>query len=301
MSEKVVVVTTPASEGIARQIASRLAASFEVCLPARFADGNLFVQIKTDVKAAKVVIVQTLYGERVHEDFVNLLFLADAARRAAATAVYGVIPYFSYAKADKDDGVGTSARGELIAGVIGSFLDKVVGVQLHEATVIDYFGVTGVEVQLADVLAGWLVANSQRKDLILVAPDQGATEMTAMIAAKLAIPYVVAHKTRPEFYGAPQVILPEASYAGVTAAIVDDFTTTGQTLIKVSQQLHERGVTKTVAMVAHAPLEETARAALLASDLAQIVTTNTTRIEAGKKMVVLDASRPIVDTLQELL
>ncbi len=299
---KTVVVTTSASEILARRICDKMKARLEVCRPSFFADGNMWVQLREDYAGRDVLLVQTLYGSRVHEDLVCLLFLADALDRAGAAAVDVLIPYFSYAKADKMDGGGTSERGQVVAGLIATahFRRILIG-NLHSPQATDWWQGKLTEIKLQEVLINYLRAHGLSKKMILVAPDDGARAMVAQMALALGVDYMVASKKRVSLTGDPEIILPAADVHGLTAVIVDDFVTSGGTLMKTAGILRERGASDTLAAVIHAPINDQARVRLEKGALTRVITTNTTRTTAGGKIEVVDVSGVVVGEIQKRL
>lgn len=66
----------------------------------RFADGEIYVQLKESVRGCDVFLVQPTCTP-TNENLMELLIMVDACRRASAKKVTAVIPYFGYARADR--------------------------------------------------------------------------------------------------------------------------------------------------------------------------------------------------------
>ena len=69
----------------------------------RFADGEIYVQLKESVRGCDVFLVQPTCTP-TNENLMELLIMVDACRRASAKKVTAVIPYFGYARADRKVG-----------------------------------------------------------------------------------------------------------------------------------------------------------------------------------------------------
>lgn len=66
----------------------------------RFADGEIYVQLRESVRGCDVFLVQPTCPA-ANENIMELLVMIDACRRASAKTVTAVIPYFGYARADR--------------------------------------------------------------------------------------------------------------------------------------------------------------------------------------------------------
>jgi ribose-phosphate pyrophosphokinase len=69
----------------------------------KFSDGNLFVKAGETVRDKDVYLVLPI-GLNPNEEFTELLFWMDAFKRASASSVTAIIPYFGYAKGDRVTG-----------------------------------------------------------------------------------------------------------------------------------------------------------------------------------------------------
>ena len=65
----------------------------------RFPDSELYAEIEESVRGGDVYLVQPT-GPPVDGNLMELLFLADACRRAGAARLTAVVPYFGYARQD---------------------------------------------------------------------------------------------------------------------------------------------------------------------------------------------------------
>ena len=104
-----------------------------------FTDGNLFVKIGVNVRGYEVFLVQTL-SPSVNDHLMELVFLIDACKRASSGPVTAVIPYYSYALADKKDEPRVSIRGRLVADLLETAgVDRVLTMDLHSPQIQGFF------------------------------------------------------------------------------------------------------------------------------------------------------------------
>lgn len=66
----------------------------------RFSDGEVQVEIEENVRRQEVFVVQSTCSPAA-DNFMELLVLIDALKRASAASVTAVIPYFGYARQDR--------------------------------------------------------------------------------------------------------------------------------------------------------------------------------------------------------
>jgi ribose-phosphate pyrophosphokinase len=148
----------------------------------RFSEGNLFVRVLENVRGRDVFLVQgTAFS--ANDNFVELLFWIDAFKRASAAAVTAVIPYFSYAKGDKNDEPRVSIRARVCADAIDAAgADRVVTLDLHAPQVQGFFRVPVDDLYALPVLCEAIAAKGL-DDLVVVAPDAGFAKRRGPVVA----------------------------------------------------------------------------------------------------------------------
>jgi ribose-phosphate pyrophosphokinase len=97
-----------------------------------FSDGEVQVEIEENVRRQEVFVVQSTSAPTA-DNFMELLVLVDALKRASAASVTAVIPYFGYARQDRRP---RSARVPITAKVAATMIgsvgtDRVLTVDLH--------------------------------------------------------------------------------------------------------------------------------------------------------------------------
>src|SRR5947209_1959565 len=128
-----------ASRGLAHAICGKLGIEVARSETLTFSEGNVFVRVLENVRGRDVFIVQgTEYP--VNDNFMELLSWIDAFRRASATQVTAVIPFFSYAKGDKKDEPRVSIRARVCADAIeAAGADRVLTMDLHSPQIQGFF------------------------------------------------------------------------------------------------------------------------------------------------------------------
>jgi ribose-phosphate pyrophosphokinase len=240
----------------------------------RFSEGTLFVRVLENVRGRSVYLVQsTVFPANDH--FMELLFWIDAFKRASASAVTVVVPYFSYAKGDKKDEPRVSIRARVCADAIeAAGADRVVTMDLHAPQIQGFFRVPVDDLYampyLCEAVSGLRLANP-----VVVSPDAGFAKKARRFATRLGAPLAIADKMRPDHSEQAQVVDVIGEVAGKDAILVDDVAFSAVTLVEAAEQLVERGVDSVSAAVTHAALSADAIARLDASPIERLIVTDT--------------------------
>ena len=293
-----------AGKELARQLVKHLGAGakVETGLTETFPEGNLFVKTETAVHHQEVVVVQTIWGEQASNRFLELLFWLDTLKRGDAAKITVIIPFFSYAKADKQEETGlTSLRARVCADCLeAAGASRVLMMDLHSPSIPGFFKIPVENLSAMEVLCDFY----HQKDLsnsIVVSPDAGFAKQARKYAAKLGLPCAIGDKNRPELNGDAQILEIIGDVKGKKCLIFDDFTTSAGTLVDVARALEERGAAEIYAAVTHGAINEKALQRIEQSPIKELVVTNTTENEVifsqSKKITVLDVMKVFAQNL----
>jgi ribose-phosphate pyrophosphokinase len=263
-----------ASQRLAAAIADYLERPLGRSETLRFSEGNLFVRVLENVRGRDTYIVQgTAFP--ANDNLMELLFWIDALKRASASSVTAVIPYFTYAKGDKKDEPRVSIRARVCADAIeAAGADRVITMDLHAPQVQGFFKVPLDDLHALPVLADAIRAKDLG-DLVVVAPDAGYAKRARVWADRLRVPLAIADKRRTDHSETAEVTELMGSVEGRVALIVDDFTISAGTLSDAARVLVERGASSVYAAVSHGLLAPPAAERLAASPIERLFMTDT--------------------------
>jgi ribose-phosphate pyrophosphokinase len=259
---------------LAQTIANTLGVSL---IPARahiFSEGNVFVRIKENVRGKDVFIVQGCHYP-VNDNFMELLFWIDAARRASAQNVTAVIPFFSYAQGDKKDEPRVSIRARVCADALeAAGADRVLTMDLHSPQIQGFFRVP------VDHLYGRIVLVNHFKtlnvpDLAVCSPDVGFAKGAAAYAGLLNAPVVIGNKHRADHSETVEILEVIGDVEGKNVFLVDDLTITGRSLVEMARTLKLRGAKDIYVGVTHGVLSKGAAARIADSEIKTMFITDT--------------------------
>jgi ribose-phosphate pyrophosphokinase len=293
MSEDYVLIAGSASQALAGAAADYLDHPLAASETLRFSDGNLFVRVLENVRGRDAFVLQAV-APPTNDNFMELLFWVDALKRASATSVTAVIPYFSYAKGDKKDEPRVSIRARVCADALeAAGVDRVVTLDLHAPQVQGFFKVPVDDLRAAPVLCEAVGSKVGAEGLVVVAPDAGFAKKARDYATRLGVSLAIADKRRADHNEAAEVTELMGDVEGRVALVVDDFTISAGTLIDAARVLLERGATTVLAAVSQALLTPEACHRLDDSPIERLYTTDAVPIETVSSKLEIVSVAPL--------
>ena len=268
------VFTGNANPALAARIVQRLGIRLGDATVKTFSDGEICVEINENVRGGDIFIVQPTCAPP-NRNLMELLFIADALRRASAARITAVVPYFGYARQDRRV---RSARVPISAKIcadmmVGSGIDRVLTVDLHAEQIQGFFDVPVDNVYGSPVLLDDI--RLQRYDnVMVVSPDIGGVVRARAVAKELQTDLAIIDKRRPQA-NVSEVMNIIGEVEGRTCILVDDLVDTAGTLCKAADALKDQGAGKVVAYCTHPVLSGNALQNLNSSSLDELVVTDT--------------------------
>ncbi|HUZ01272.1 MAG TPA: ribose-phosphate pyrophosphokinase [Thermomicrobiaceae bacterium] len=264
-------------------------------------DGETRVKLDENVRGSDIFVIQSMC-QPVNQNLMELLLLLDAVRRASASRVTAVVPYFGYARQEKK----TIGREPISAKLVANLLatagaDRLLTLDLHSAAIEGFFDIPVDHLRATPILA----AHFRRlgiPEVVVVSPDSGgvgrADEFRERAGGSLAI--ISRKRPRPE---QSEVLEMVGDVHGCNAIIVDDMISTGETLVKASETLLARGAMSVRAAAVHPVLAGDALAEIAASPIDQVIVTDTIPIPDGvqrEKVEVLTVAPLLAEAIMRI-
>jgi ribose-phosphate pyrophosphokinase len=252
MDHEIIVFSGNSNPAFARRIADYLETDLGEAKVGRFSDGEVQVEIQTSVREADVFVVQSL-SDPVNDHLMELLALNDAVRRSSANSLTSVVPYFGYARQDRQPKPRTPITSKLVADMLEvSGVDRVVGCDLHADQITGFFTQPFEHLYARPVFLPVIRRLRAEADdgITLVSPDAGGVDRTRMYSQALDEPLAIMDKRR----SAPnvsEVINLIGEVAGRRAVIVDDIVDTAGTLCESAAALDNQGASAVYALATH--------------------------------------------------
>ena len=274
-------------------------------LVSTFSDGEVQVEIEENVRRQEVFVVQPTNAPTA-ENFMELLVLIDALKRASAASVTAVVPYFGYARQDRRP---RSSRVPITAkvaakmfGAVGT--DRVLTVDLHADQIQGFFDIPVDNVYASPLLLADIWRAHGTDNLIVVSPDVGGVVRARAIAKRLDdADLAIIDKRRPKANVATVMNI-IGDVEGKTCVLVDDIVDTAGTLCAAANALKERGAQKVAAYCTHPVLSGAALDNIGKSQLDELVVTDTIALsEAAKacgKIRQLSVAELLAETIRRV-
>lgn len=264
-----------------------------------FADGEAFVKPLCEVAGRECYIIHSTFNP-VSERLMELLVCADALKRAGATKLIAIMPYFGYARQDRIVTPGDPISGLLVANMIHlSGIDEIVCVDFHSLKLFEQFPFPHSNLSAMALLAKKVedafVANSiKTSDVCVVSPDHGGVKRAMAFASLFyGSSFAYAEKSRPE----PNKACVQAIQGIVKdkrCLIIDDMIDTAGTLCEVSKALYASGAKSVWAAATHGVLSGKAMDNIAAAKLEKMFLTNT--IEAPHEVGESVSIAPLLES-----
>ena len=274
-SEFLTLFTGNANPVLANAVAKELNLPIGKAFVGRFSDGEIQVEIQENVRGKNVVVIQSTCAP-TNDNVMELMIMIDALKRASASRITAVIPYFGYARQDRRP---RSARVAISARIVANMLQSVAGIErvltmdLHADQIQGFFDIPVDNIYASPVLLADL-QSQKSKDLIIVSPDIGGVVRARAMAKQLGCDLAIIDKRRPKA-NVSEVMHLIGEVEGRHCVIMDDIIDTGGTLCKAAEALKERGAKGVTAYCTHAVLSGGAVARIAASQLDELVVTDT--------------------------
>jgi ribose-phosphate pyrophosphokinase len=240
-----------ASQNLAKRICDSLDLDLGQSSCPVFADGEFEPCYEETIRGSHIFIV--LSTPPPAENLLELLLMVDAAKRASASHVVAVIPYFGFARQDRKDKPRVSIGAKLIADLLSAAgIDRVITMDLHADQIQGFFDVP-VDHLFASALFIPYISKMGLENITIASPDVGGTKRANTYARMLEADMVICHKTRAKANEVNSMTV-IGDVRGRDVIIVDDMIDTAGTITKAANLMKKEGANSVRAFAAHGVL-----------------------------------------------
>ena len=270
----------------------------------RFADEEVFVEIHENVRGEDVFVVQST-SYPANDNLMELLIIIDALKRASARRITAVLPYFGYARQDRKPGPRTPISAKLVANLITTAgADRVLSVDLHAGQIQGFFDIPTDNLFGAPVMSADIQARFPNENLMVISPDVGGVVRARALAKRLDnAPLAIVDKRR-ERAGESEVMNIIGDVKDRFCILIDDIVDSAGTLCNAAAALKAQGARDVVAYVTHGVLSGGAVARVEASQLRELVITDsiqaTPAVAASQKIRQLPISPLLGEAIRRI-
>ncbi|MDO5309813.1 MAG: ribose-phosphate pyrophosphokinase [Planctomycetia bacterium] len=242
----------------------------------RFPDGESFCRIEEDVRGKDVFIVQPTCRP-VNDSLIELLVMIDSCRRASASRINAVIPYFGYARQDRKDEGRTPITAKLCANLLEcAGADRVVAVDLHSAQIQGFFDIPLDHLSASPVIDEYIRSLGYAPDkCVIVSPDAGSIKRATKHVEALGGALAIIDKRRHSGSEVEQAHIIGGPIEGRVAFLFDDMISTGGSICGAARVVKKMGATRIIVAASHGVLCDPAIERLKESPIDEVVLSDT--------------------------
>lgn len=302
MNQDIKLFAGTASQELTKKISEKIKIPVGESSTTRFADGELKIKIKENIRGRDVFIVQSTYPPA--DNILELLLFLDAAKRASADRITAVIPYFGYARQDRKDEPRVPISAKLIADLLAtSGASRVLTMDLHAEQIQGFFDVPVDHLYAVPVFLKYYHKRNL-KDYVIISPDLGRANRVRGFARRLRedFPVAIVEKRRT---GPNQALVLNVigDVKGRTALIYDDMLDTGGTMVDAAKAIYEKGAKEVYSCVVHPLLSRNAPHLVMESPIKELVVTDTIPLipeRQIKKIKILSVAGLLGDAIMRI-
>jgi ribose-phosphate pyrophosphokinase len=283
---------------LARNIAQAYGQDLGQLMIKNFSDGEIYVMYQESIRGSDLFLIQSCCPPG--DNWIELLMLVDAAKRASAARITAVLPYFGYARQERKDQPRVSIAAKLMANMLTTAgVDRVLTMDLHAPQIQGFFDVPVDHLYGSGVLDTYF-RNLDRSNLVVVAPDIGALKMARAYAKSLGVDLALIDKRRPKQNEA-EVMNIIGEVEGRNVLLIDDMIDTAGTLTQGAKALKDAGALDIIAAATHALLSGPAYERIERSELSAVVVTDTVPLQrTSDKIKIVSVAELFADAIRRI-
>jgi ribose-phosphate pyrophosphokinase len=273
MSKRMMVFTGTANPELADGIAAHLGIELGKVKIRRFANGEIYVRYLESVRGADVFLVQSI-ASPVNDAVMELLIMADAARRASARTITAVVSHYGYARQDKKSAAREPITAKLVADLITvAGVDRVITMDLHQGQIQGFFNTPVNHLTALPIIAGYF-DDMHLDDLCVVSPDVGRVKVCKKLADMLHASLAIMHKGRPD-HNIAEITHVIGDVSGKTCIVADDMIDTAGSITAGAKALMAAGAKEVYVAATHGIFSPPAFERIAESVVKEVIVTNT--------------------------
>lgn len=291
-----------------RELAERVAKYLGIQLGSitckHFADGEIQIMVDESARGNDVYIIQPTCAP-TNDNLMELMIMLDAFRRASASKITVVMPYYGYARQDKKVKPREPITARLVADMITmAGAQRIVAIDLHADQIQGFFNCPVDHLYGRPIIGDYLIEQGfkDREDVVIVSPDVAGVGRAKALAEMLRTSFVVIAKRRPR-PNVVEVVEIVGDFKDKTCIFIDDMIDTGGSLVNGAIALLDRGAKDVMATCTHAVFSDNAGQRLQDSPIKQVICLDTIPIAPEKrfeKLIVLESASLIGEAIARI-
>jgi ribose-phosphate pyrophosphokinase len=217
-----------------------------------FPSGEYYVQFQENIRGSDVFLIQSSCGTmNSNNALMQLLIMADAARRASAKRITAVIPMFFYERQDRKDKSRVPISAKLVMDILAaSGINRILTMDLHAQQIA---GFTNLPIDCLQFRPTLVKALKNKNIDVVVAPDIGSVKRSSSFAEKINADFAFIAKKRNNDTEV-KVMQFVGNVKDKNVLILDDLTESAGTLIEAAKECEKQGAKQIYCAVTHSAL-----------------------------------------------
>ncbi len=256
----------------------------------KFSDGEFQPVFNESIRGCDIFLVQSTNPPG--DNLLELLMMIDAAKRASANSITCIIPYYGFARQDRKDKPRVSIASKMVADILSAAgASRVITMELHAPQIQGFFNIPVDHLESSIVFVPYIRTLNQ-ENLVIAAPDVGASNRIREVAKALNLPMVICDKERKRANEiANMTVIGDVKDKDVV--VIDDIIDTGGTLCKAAAMLKEKGALSVRAMCCHPVLSGKAFENLDNSVLTELLVTDSIPLKQHHEKIKVISVAPL--------
>jgi ribose-phosphate pyrophosphokinase len=253
----------------------------------KFSDGEIWCKYEESIRGDDVFIVQSTNSPA--ENYLELLLLLDAAKRASAGRITAVIPYYGYARQDRKDQPRVPISARLFMDlIVKAGAQRLISMDLHSTQIQGYVDVPFDHLYSRPTFLNFIKDKDLLKEnTVVVAPDMGSVPRARSYASFWNKKLAIIDKRRIA-HNKSEIMHLIGNVKGKSALLLDDMVDTAGTLCTASEKLIDMGAIEVNALFTHPVLSGDAINRIKESKISNVITTDTIKVPENKKFNKLE-------------
>jgi len=232
------------------------------------------IRVLEDVRGKQCFVIQSTFSP-VNSNLMELLIFIDCLKRASASSITAVIPYFGYARQDRKTEGRTPITAKLIADLITTAgASRILTMDLHANQIEGFFNIPVDHLKAFPVFVNYLKSNLSMENMIVLSPDAGGMKTANLYANELELDVAVIHKERINGEEAKAMKM-VGDVNDKNVIIFDDMICTAGTICSAAAKVKEKGAKDVTVVATHGLFFNPASQRLKDSYISRVIVTDT--------------------------
>lgn len=275
MEKNLMLFSGSVNPELAEQIARELGMSLGNVKLETFANGEIYARYQESVRGADVFLIQSVAGPHINDALMELLIMADAAKRASARSISAVVTHYGYARQERKAAPREPITAKLVADLItASGVDDIVTIDLHQDAIQGFFDMPVNHMTAMPIFVDYFKNKGLNfEEVCVVSPDVGRAKAAKKFQMLLDCDIAIMHKDRPK-HNQAEITALIGDVTDKICILNDDMIDTGGSLVAAAATLKARGAKQVYACATHGLFSGPAYERIENSCIEEVVVTN---------------------------